>query len=107
MTNRRPVLLPRYLRLLGRLGEQIKLARKRRKLTAIQVAERAEISRNTLYLVERGDPGVSIGNVLRVLAVLGLEDQLAEVAADDVVGRKLQDARLLNPKGTKKAKSDE
>ena len=43
------------------LGEQIKLARLRRKLTAELVAERAGISRASLWKVESGSPSVAMG----------------------------------------------
>ncbi|MDB4589797.1 helix-turn-helix domain-containing protein [Verrucomicrobiales bacterium] len=76
------------------MGENLKLGRLRRHLSTIQVAERAGISRSTLYQIERGDPGSSIGNILKVLAVLGLETDLGLVAKDDALGRKLQDAEL-------------
>lgn len=56
------------------LGENIKLGRFRRKLSAEQVAERANISRKTLYSIEQGASGVSIGHYAMVLSVvLGLE----------------------------------
>ena len=87
-------LLPKYERLLTQLGENLRLARLRRDLTTSQVAERADISRSTLYLLEKGEPGTSLGNFLRVLAVLGLDNDLAKVAADDELGRKLMDAAL-------------
>lgn len=61
----------------------------------MQVSERAGISRSTLYAVEKGQPGVSLGIYTQVLHVLGLEKDLAEVAKDDVLGQKLQDAGLL------------
>lgn len=77
------------------LGENIKLARKRRKLSTEQVAERANISRSTLWLVEKGDPGVAMGTYLQVLFVLGLENDIQQLAADDEYGRKLQDAALM------------
>lgn len=77
------------------MGENIKLARKRRKLTAIQVAERANISRNTLYLLEKGNSSVSIGALFNVLRVLGLQDDFLKLATDDALGRKLQDLGLL------------
>ncbi len=80
------------------MGENIKLARKRRKLTAIQVAERAMVSRNTLYLLEKGTPSVSIGALFNVLRVLRLQDDFLKLAADDELGRKLQDLELLNTK---------
>ena len=77
------------------MGENIKLARKRRKLTAVQVAERAGIARSTLYLVEKGNSSVAMGAYFNVLRVLHLQDDFLKLAADDVFGRKLQDLDLL------------
>lgn len=77
------------------MGENIKLARKRRKLTAVQVAERAGVARSTLYLVEKGDSSVAIGAYFNVLRVLGLQNDFLKLAADDELGRKLQDLDLL------------
>ncbi|WP_420386361.1 helix-turn-helix domain-containing protein [Roseivirga sp.] len=94
MTNSGPVLLPKLVRILADVGDQIKLARLRRKLSAEQVAERAAISRSTLVRIEKGDAGVSIGNVLNVLRVLGLEQDFLLLAKDDELGRKIQDANL-------------
>lgn len=76
------------------LGGNIKLARRRRRLSTEQVAERSNISRSTLWLVEKGDPGVAMGTYLQVLFVLGLEKDVQQIAADDEYGRKLQDAAL-------------
>ena len=76
------------------MGESIKLARLRRKLSAKQVAERAGIGRTTLVEIEKGSPSVSLGNYAQVLMVLGLEKDLLQIAADDVLGRKIQDAGL-------------
>jgi len=87
-------LLPRHARLLADLGENLRLARLRRQLSAEQVAERAGVSRSTLHLMENGSAGTSVGKLVQVLAVLGLEEDLSKVAADDVLGRKLEDARL-------------
>ena len=98
MGRKRPILLPRYRRLLAEMGENLKLARLRRRLSAQQVAERAEISRPTLQSLESGDAGASLGNLLRVLAVLGLGEDLRAVAADDTLGRKLQDAGMGQPR---------
>ena len=88
-------LLPKYERIMRILGENIRLARLRRDLSSEQVAERAGISRNTLIKIEKGDEGVAIGMYLRVLIVLGLQDNLLLVAKDDELGRRLQDAGLL------------
>ena len=97
MGRERPVLLPVHQRVLTSVGQNLKLARLRRSLSASQVAERADISRSTLHLLEKGDPGASLGNLLRVMAALGLEGDLNLLAADDVLGRKLQDAGLKRP----------
>ncbi|MCK5736989.1 MAG: helix-turn-helix transcriptional regulator [Spirochaetaceae bacterium] len=80
---------------LNLLGENIKSARLRRRLSMLQVAERAGISRSTLGAVEKGSPSVSLGTYVQVLFVLGLDGDILKVAEDDVLGRKLQDAELL------------
>jgi transcriptional regulator with XRE-family HTH domain len=90
-------LLPKHERLLNELGENIRLARLRRDLSSEQIAERAGIARNTLIKIERGDEGVAMGMYLRVLIALGLQDDLLLVAKDDILGRKLQDAKLTTP----------
>jgi transcriptional regulator with XRE-family HTH domain len=92
------ILLPLVQKILGEFGENIKLARLRRKLSAEQVAERANISRSTLWLIEKGNPGVALGTYIQVLFVLGLEKDFLNVARDDKLGRKLQDAKLLTKK---------
>jgi transcriptional regulator with XRE-family HTH domain len=97
-------LLPKTERILHTLGENIRLARLRRRLTTIQLSERAGISRSTLYAVEKGTPGVSLGSYMQVLHVLGLEKDLLSVAQDDELGRKLQDAGLLTKKRAPKRK---
>jgi transcriptional regulator with XRE-family HTH domain len=79
---------------LSALGERLRLARLRRKLSNAVVAQRAGISRTSLYKVEAGDPGATLGTYVRVLAVLGLEGDIDALAADDKVGRKLQDLAL-------------
>lgn len=98
MKSKKQIMFPKHKKILEILGENIKLARKRRKLTAIQVAERASIARNTLYLIEKGNPGVSLGAVFNVLRVLGLQDDFLKLAADDEFGKKLQDIELLGKK---------
>ena len=101
MAKERPILLPKHKRVLERLGENLRLARKRRGYTMTQVSERAGVARSTLYLIEKGSEGVSVGNLLKTLAVLGLEADLEKVGADDVLGRKLMDVALLNGKDKK------
>ena len=88
------ILLPPNQRILKQLGENIRLARLRRKLSSAMVAQRANISRPTVLAIETGSTGVSIGTLVQVLFVLGLEQDLLKVASDDELGRKLQDAEL-------------
>lgn len=95
MKSKKQILFPKHQKVLEQLGENIKLARKRRKLTATQVAERAGIARNTLYLLEKGTPSVSMGALFNVLRVLNLHEDFLKLASDDVLGRKLQDLNLL------------
>jgi len=102
MGREKPVLLPKHQRILKELGENIKLARLRRKLSASQVAERANISRPTLCSIENGAESVSVGLYLRVLAVLGLENGFLLLAKDDELGRKIQDANLMVKKRSPK-----
>ena len=100
------ILLPKNKKLLQAVGENIKLARLRRKLTMDQVSERAGISRPTLSSLENGSPSISLGIILQVLLVLGLEKDILLLADDDILGRKIQDADLTvkerGPKNTKK-----
>jgi len=95
MKTRNSILLPRAQKPISVLGENIKLARLRRKFSAEQVAERANISRPTLVSIEKGNPNVTIGAYVKVLSVLGLENDIMEVANDDKLGRRLQDAKLI------------
>ncbi|MFH1195395.1 MAG: helix-turn-helix transcriptional regulator [bacterium] len=95
---------PKTRKILDRLGENLKLARLRRKLSAGQVAERADISRPTLLAIEKGSPGVSIGSYIQVLFVLGLAEDFLNVASDDILGRKLQDAKLITQERAPKKK---
>ena len=95
MAKKRQIVFPKHKEVLEQMGENIKLARKRRKLTTEQVAERADIVRMTLYQIEKGNPGVAIGAYFNVLRALGLQDDFLKIAADDELGRKLQDLELL------------
>lgn len=96
--KRSAVIFPKNKKILLTLGENIKLARKRRKLTQTLISERTGLSRLTVRNIEKGEPGVSIGHYLVVLSVLGLADDLLHVAKDDELGRKIQDINLLTSK---------
>lgn len=94
MGRKANILFPSVQRLLATLGENIRLARLRRKFSAALIAERADITRNTLRAIEHGDARVSLGAYANVLFSLGLEKDLAILARDDELGHKLQDIGL-------------
>jgi transcriptional regulator with XRE-family HTH domain len=98
MKSKKQVLFPKHQKILEKVGENLKLARKRRDLTTIQVSERAGIDRSTLVRIEKGDGRVSLGAYFNVLRVLGLQDDFLKIATDDEFGRKLQDLKLLSEK---------
>jgi transcriptional regulator with XRE-family HTH domain len=99
-------LVPATEAILSEMGEQIKLARLRRDLPAELVAERAGISRASLWKVEQGNPSVAMGIYASVLHALNnMDTDLLLVAKDDAMGRKLQDLNLLTRKrATKRGK---
>ena len=95
MNKRTTAILPQTQKILNQMGEQIRLARLRRRLSAELVAERAGLSRVTLSNIEKGSPSVAIGSYAAVLHALnGMDKDLLLVAKDDELGRKLQDLEL-------------
>jgi transcriptional regulator with XRE-family HTH domain len=84
------------------MGGNIKLSRLRRKLSAQQVSERANISRATLWHIENGSPSVAMGIYCQVLFILGLDKDLVKIAADDVQGRKMMEGELLKKRAPKR-----
>jgi transcriptional regulator with XRE-family HTH domain len=93
MPARAAVPYPSSERQLRALGERLRIARLRRGFAAETVYARANISRPTLSKIEHGDASVTIGNYVQVLRVLGMDQDLATVAADDVVGRRTAGCR--------------
>ena len=107
MSKRTTVIMPQTEKILAQMGEQIKLARLRRKLSTELVAERASISRATLWAIEKGSPSVAIAMYAAVLHALnGMDKDLALVAKDDEFGRKLQDLELVTRKRAPKKSGD-
>ncbi|GAB2880912.1 hypothetical protein GCM10027093_15170 [Paraburkholderia jirisanensis] len=96
MAKKTSPLLPAGTLRLQQFGERLRLARLRRKLTALQVAERAGMTVVTLRNLERGNAGVTIGAWLAVMQVLGIEADIDLLAKEDPLGRGLQDAALLH-----------
>jgi transcriptional regulator with XRE-family HTH domain len=94
MPAKQPPSYPAQKRILDALGERLRLARLRRKLTIDIASQRAGISRMTLFRAEAGSSAIALGTLLRILSVLGLESDLNALARDDKVGRLLQDQAL-------------
>ena len=103
--------LPRAARqALMKLGEDIAVARKKRRISTVSMAERAFISRGTLYKVEKGDPSVSMGIYATVLSILGLVEGLGNVAdrRTDTLGLDIDEDRppkRIQPRGRKRGRS--
>lgn len=96
-------ILPKTEDVLKTMGEQIKLARLRRDLSAALVAERAGISRTSLWKVESGNPAVAIGIYAAVLHALGgMDEDMLLIAKDDAMGRQMQDLKLITGKRVRK-----
>ena len=93
--KRSAIVFPKNQKVLAQLGENIKLAYRRRGYTQQLISERTGLSRLTIRRIEQGDPKVSIGNYVLVLSVIGLVEDFAKIANDDELGRKLQDIKLL------------
>lgn len=107
MSKTSVVLMPQTEMILEQMGEQIKLARLRRKLSAELVAQRAGISRATLWSIEKGTPTVAIGMYAAVLHALNnMDEDLLLVAKDDELGRKLQDLKLITRKRAPKERRE-
>lgn len=102
MSKKTIVIMPDTKIVLENMGGKIKMARLRRNLSTEIVAERAGISRATLWAVEKGSPTVAIGTYAAVLHALGgMDKDLELVAQDDELGRRMQDMKLMTPKRAK------
>lgn len=105
MSKKSVVILPETQKILEIMGEQIKMSRLRRNLATELVAQRAGISRATLWAVEKGASTVTIGTYASVLHALGgMDKDLKLIAKDDEFGRKLQDLNLPSRQRAKRNK---
>ena len=96
--------LPRAVnRALAQLGKDISIARRRRRMTAQDLADRVFTTRAPVSRIESGAPGVAVGTVFSALHMLGLSDRIADLAdpAIDDVGTSLEIERL--PKRIRRA----
>ncbi len=81
MTKSSTALLPAPVRRsLVKLGADLSIARRRRRLTVAMMLERVGVSKPTYLKIERGDPTVSLGAYAQTFFALGLGAPLAELA---------------------------
>ena len=107
MPKKSNIIYPRMKRNLETMGDQIKLARLRRNLSTALVCERADISRATLWQIEKGNPSVSIGAYCRVLAALGgLDNDITLIARDDETGKIFEELKLRSKKRIRTKKTN-
>ena len=103
MSKQKIVVMPKTKKVLADLGENIKLWRLRRDIPTSLVAERAMVSRSTVWRVEEGSPSVAIGAYAAVMHALGgMDELLGEVGKDDPMGRWMQDRKLPTRKRASK-----
>ncbi len=81
---------------LKKFGQDLRDARKRRRIPMQLAAERAGISRATLDKIEKGDGGVSLGAYAKILFILRMILRLAELADPkfDELGLELETEHL-------------
>ena len=94
MRPKKTILLPKAVKSLQILGQNLKLARIRRRISAAMMCERAGVSHATLTAIEQGKPTVSMAGYMSVLFCLNMHTDIEKVATDDVLGRELQDLQL-------------
>ena len=94
MQRRTAIKMLKTRKILEQMGEQIKLARLRRKLPLNLVTERASLNRQTVISIEKRSSSVSIGAYAALHALNGMDTDFLLVAKDDEFGRKLQDLDL-------------
>ena len=102
MSKRTPPTHPSARRAIQALGERLRAARLRRKMTQAIMAERVGVSVPTLKKFEQGVPTTSLAVMVRVLTVLGLAGDIDKIGAEDKLGRELQDSELAPPRPTRR-----
>ena len=97
MPKRTSPVFPSAQRQLTQLGERLRAARMRRRMTQATIAARVGVTPQTIGKLEQGDPSTSLATMLRLLQVLGLESDIDKLAVDDELGRRLQDIHQVGP----------
>jgi len=84
------------LRALRKLGHDLAVARRKRRISTADMASRLFVSRDTLWRLEKGDPSVAIGTLATAAFILQLHEQLTNFASpsSDTLGLDLEEERL-------------
>ena len=84
------------VRALRKMGRDLAVARRKRGISTADMAARLFVSRDTLWRLERGDPGVALGTLSTALFVLQLHERWADLIAPgtDAIGLSLDERRL-------------
>src|SRR5271156_4989539 len=87
---------PKVKRALAKLGADIGVARKKRHLTTLMMAERLGVAKSTYFKIEKGDPTVAMGAYAMAFFVLGFDDALGQIVdpGHDAQGLLLDAERL-------------
>lgn len=83
------------------LGNLIRVGRIQRGMTAKDLAERAGISRSTLYSVEKGAPGPEIGIAFEVALIVGVRLFEYNERTLEIRARYLDEKLTLLPKSVR------
>jgi transcriptional regulator with XRE-family HTH domain len=84
------------------LGRLIRVARKERKMTTQEVANRAGISRGLLQRIEKGDPKCELGATFEVATIVGVKLFDAEATTLTKHIRQTEEKLGLLPKSVRK-----
>ena len=97
MARRKTSVFPREKKQALALGARLRAARLRRRISLTDLAARVGVSRTTQRHLEQGDPSVNLAVLIRTLTLLGLSDDLDEIAKTDEIGHQLSDVAALGP----------
>lgn len=84
------------------LGDLIRAARKERKMTAQELADRTGISRGLLQRIEKGDPKCELGATFEAATIVGVKLFDTEATTLTQYIRQTEDKLALLPKSVRK-----
>lgn len=104
MPKKKSAQLKKLSPIFKKIGANIRLARKRRKISTTLLAENSDMTRVTLRSIEKGEPTVRLAAYAMVLLNLGLAQDLELIARDDKAGRKPKEKKPVKKARGKRKK---